>query len=131
MKVFTGGILAATTVLVAACAAQKVGTPEAAPTMILSELVVNTNLKAGVPYPASLRYRIEGKGDVIVTKSCFTWSGEGPYCFNVSDDRSAGEAKTRLRTNNPNSYTLLGYLKYTSNGYEKQTPAVGVSIIVK
>ena len=115
----------------AACAPTKVGTPEEAPTVSLTELVVSQQLRAGVPYPATLQYDIEGQGDISFREACFTWSGEGPYCFDVYDNRAANQVRASLRTGNPNEYLLAGFVRYYANGYERESNTVDAMINVR
>ena len=117
--------------LLAACVPTRVGTLEQAPTVALTDLVVNEYLTAGVPYPATLVYDINGSGEIIFTEACFTWTGEGPYCFDVTDNRAANQVRASLRTANPNIYVLAGFVRYSSNGYERESNAVDAVINVR
>ena len=117
--------------LLAACAPERVGTPEEAPTVTLNELRVAEYLTAGVRYPASLLYTINGAGDITFTEACYTWTGEGPYCFAVTDDRTAGSVRSSLRTGNPNVYVLAGFVRYYANGHPRESNTVDAVINVR
>ncbi len=93
---------------------------------------VPRELTAGEAYEATLPYRIEGEGSVVVTEGCFSWSGEGPYCFDqLNDDRDARELTQGLLTRNPDRYTLTAFVKYTANGSEKRSNVVEAPIDVQ
>ena len=120
--------------LLSACQASKIGTgpaADAAPTLTLSTLVVDKDLKAGVSHQVSMPYEVSGEGSIVVQQACFWWSGEGPYCFSAQDDTANKTVSVTLRTNNPNTYRLAGYVKYESNGWDKSTNTVSQIINVK
>jgi hypothetical protein len=77
----------------------------------LTELVVAEKLKAGVRYDVGLRFTRNAPADI--TRVCFRWSGEGPFCWDTfTVDESAGLIRTQAYTGNPNTYTLEGYVEY-------------------
>lgn len=115
-------------VLVSGCAASQSG-PSA--TLKLESLEVASTLKAGVPYNVSMPYEEIGEGSIAVAKGCFTWSGEGPYCFDVTDDFDAKIITAKLRTRNPNKYELGAYVEYVSGGQSKKSNTVSAPINVK
>lgn len=114
-----------------ACQTTQTGSAETAPTLILTTLEVDENLSATIPYAVSLPYQIVGEGTVTVRQACFTWSGEGPYCFNAQNDSDNKTITVRLHTNNPNTYVLAGFVEYVSNGWKKQSNTVSQIIDVK
>ncbi len=97
----------------------------------LTRLVVSDDLNDGVPYTVTMPYQTKGGNPYIARKACFTWSGEGPYCFSIRDDPNAKEFTTRLRTGNPGSYDLRGYVEYSVYGETKRSNTVGKLIIVR
>lgn len=84
-------------------------------------------LTAGVPYEVRLPYT--KSGNVKVDGGCFTWSGEGPYCFDVSVRTQTIRAK--LRTGNPNKYRLGAYVEYRSGGKKLKSNTVYAPIDVR
>lgn len=102
----------------------------AAATLSVTTMAVEENLKAGVPYTVRLGYEIAG-GQAKVKEGCFTWSGEGPYCFPVRVDEANKQAVIQLQTGNPNQYDLGGFLRYSSNGGDHESNAMTTSIDVR
>ncbi len=115
-------------VALGACAAPKAGLEKDAPLLRVTQLEVERELTADIPYAATLRYTVVGAGGkVSINQACFTWSGEGPYCFPVRTQH--GDATSTLRTRNPGVYYLKGFLEYTSNGYSKRSNVSAASRI--
>lgn len=119
--------------ILTACQTTKAGTGTAdtAPILTLTTLMVDENLKAGVPYKVSMPYEVSGEGPIVVQEACFRWSGEGPYCFKARDDTASKTVSATLHTNNPNTYRLAGFVKYESNGLDKSSNTVSQKINVK
>jgi hypothetical protein len=102
--------------------------PVKADEITVTGLTVGPNLKTSAGYPAVLSYTATGNPKIV--NACFLWSGEGPYCFGTRDDRKAGKATTKLRTRNPNQYTLEGYIQYLDNGNSRNSNRGFATIIV-
>lgn len=89
-------------------------------TLTVTDVAVETELKAGVPYPVSIGFGLVGDGNANIDEACFTWSGEGPYCF-APEALMDGKISVTLQTGNPNTYQLNAALKYTSGGEQHMT----------
>ena len=96
----------------------------------LTKLVVSDNLRDGIPYTVTMPYQTTGGNRFSVRKACFTWSGEGPYCFPVRDDPNVKEFSARLHTGSRGSYNLRGYVEYLVFGEKKRSNTVGTMIVV-
>ena len=94
-----------------------VSTAVAADKVALKSLQVKTNLRAGVPYAVTLPISVTG--NVRIINACFYWSWEGPYCFDVRHNRTRSQLELKLRTDNPNTYELKGYVQYNVGGRKK------------
>jgi len=94
-------------------------------------LTVKSDLQAGVPYPVAIEYNIDGAGQIGIQEACFTWNGEGPYCFPVTLDANRSQVIANLRTGNPNTYTLNGAIRYVVNGKSVLTNWTSVTINVR
>ena len=82
----------------------------------VEEIRVDRDLKAKVPYKVTISYTLQGDTPVKINQACFTWSGEGPYCFPVKLDTKKREASLMLHTGRPDTYSLSGALRYNSEG---------------
>lgn len=101
--------------------------PAFAGDLSVKSLQVASTLKAGKPYNVTLPY--SKSGSVKILRGCFFWSGEGPYCFPVSVRTKS--VRLKLRTGNPNKYTLSGYVEYLSDGNTKKSNRVSAKIDVR
>ncbi|MEM8685946.1 MAG: hypothetical protein AAGF81_01360 [Pseudomonadota bacterium] len=94
----------------------------------LQSLQVQSKLKAGKPYRVKVKY--SATGEVDLSKACFLWSGEGPFCFSGFSDEK-GVISLKLRTNNPGRYKLEGYIQYVGGGQFKNSNKVAKTIRVR
>ncbi|MEM6901429.1 MAG: hypothetical protein AAF583_16885 [Pseudomonadota bacterium] len=69
-------------------------------TLTVTDVTVETELKAGVPYPVSIGFGLVGDGNVNIDEACFTWNGEGPYRF-APETLVDGNINVTLQTGNP------------------------------
>lgn len=95
-------------------------------TLELTELIVDRDLTAGVPYDIDLRYTGDASS---VTDVCFLYSGDGPYCwtdFTVDGDAMLIDAEGY--TGKPHTWELSGYVTY---GDGKQSNHVSATIDVR
>ena len=96
----------------------------------LRNVKVNRNVKAGEPYKVDLFYAIDGSHPVEITKACFMWNNEGPYCFDANINSSNKTASLFLTTGNPKTYYLNGALEYKSGGETLMTNFYTNEIVV-
>ena len=94
----------------------------------LKALIVNSKIKAGSYYPVALSYEVSGEPYLV--NACYLWSGEGPYCFKVTNKKEDFKIVSRLRTKNPGKYKLEGFVKYKSGGQYKESNHVFATIEV-
>jgi len=97
----------------------------------LESFQVPDTLKAGKPYAVTLGYRIDGTEAVRITKACFTWSGEGPYCFSPTDSRAAATVTVRLKTGNAGTYLLAGFVRYSVGLGDYESNTLSSTIVVR
>ena len=116
--------------IISACIMALIGASGAAAgSLRLTTLNVDSQLRAHVPYWATMPYT--HKGTITITKACFRWSGEGPYCFGFDHNQAAKTVSVSLKTRNPNTYTLEGFVEYETDGKRVQSNKVRKKITVK
>jgi hypothetical protein len=82
------------------------------------------NIRVNVPFVANITFEADGRPEIRT--ACFDISGDGPYCFKVVDVDygSPGTIKVQIRTKNPGSRLLEGYVLYIRDGKIQPTNVV-------
>jgi len=88
------------------------------------------DLAANLQYPVDLSYETDGRPEI--TRACFSWSGDGPYCFKVKDvNYGSGTIRVDFRSNRrPGVYLLEGYVLYIKDGKTTRTNSVSTRVTV-
>jgi len=124
-------LLIAVLLAIAGCAGVQVeaDTPLKEGELRVRRLSVPPSAKAGEPYRAVFS-GIEKKGDgILIVAGCYTWHwdmgtrSDGPYCFGAQET-AEGAAWSDLRTGNPRTYEISGYLRYKVGDVEKKSNTV-------
>ena len=92
---------------------------------LLSVLVPEKErIKVNSPFVVDISFEADGKPEVRA--ACFTLSGDGPHCSSVTDVDygSPGTIRVQIRTKNPGSRLLEGYVLYLRDGKVQPTNAV-------
>jgi hypothetical protein len=86
------------------------------------------NIKVDFPFAVNLSFEADGKPEIRA--ACFTLSGDGPYCSKVVnvDYGSPGTIRVQIRTKNPGSRLLQGYVLYIRDGKIQSTNVVSAYI---
>ncbi len=113
-------------VFTAACATIPTG-PLAGGEMRVATLKVPQKVKAGEFYETVFE-GVQKEGMLTLKDACFHWDQEGPYCFPLRE--VDGKVVARLRTRNPRTYTLSGYVRYTHEGKARESNEVSVTLHV-
>jgi hypothetical protein len=81
-------------------------------------------------YPADISFEADGRPEI--KRACFSWSGQGPYCFKVKDvNYGSGMIKVDFRSpNSPGDYTLESYVLYIRDERTRSTNVVRTRIWV-
>jgi hypothetical protein len=81
-------------------------------------------IKVNVPFTVNISFEADGKPEVRA--ACFTLSGDGPHCSKVTyvDYGSPGTIQVQIRTKNPGSRLLEGYVLYLRDGKVQPTNVV-------
>ena len=92
---------------------------------LLSVLVPEKEkIKVNSPFVVNISFEADGKPEVKA--ACFTLSGDGPHCSGVTDVDygSPGTIRLQIRTKNPGSRLLEGYVLYLRDGKAQPTNVV-------
>lgn len=91
----------------------------------------------GEPILSNLTYAVkvffEADGKPEIKKACFYWSGDGPYCFRVTDVDFGppGTFRVWLRTNHSGFCKLECYVEYVRDGKSRSTNIVSSQITIR
>ncbi len=88
------------------------------------------DIRRNLQYPVDISFEADGRPEI--KRACFSWSGEGPYCFKVKDvNYGSGTIKVDFRSpNNPGNYTLESYVLYIRDERTRSTNVVRTHIWV-
>jgi len=81
--------------------------------------------------PFMVKIIFQAEGETKVQKACFYWSGDGPYCYRITDVRYGpqGTINVWLLTKNPGTYQLECFVQYARNGGTRPTNIVSTQLI--
>jgi len=85
-----------------------------------------------VNFPFVVNINFEADGNPEIRTACFSFSGDGPYCFKVTDVNygSPGTIKVQVRAKNSGSHALESYVYYIKDRKVQPTNVVGSQIRV-
>jgi len=92
---------------------------------LLSVLVPEKEkIKVNSPFVVDISFEADGKPEVRA--ACYTLSGDGPHCSGVTDVDygSPGTIRVQIRTKNPGSRLLEGYVLYLRDGKVQPTNVI-------
>lgn len=86
------------------------------------------SVKLNSPFHVIILFEAEGRPEIRA--ACFTLSGDGPHCSKVSDVDygSPGAVRLQIRTRNPGSRFLEGYVLYVRDGKVETSNVVSTYI---
>ena len=81
-------------------------------------------IKVNIPFVVNINFEADGEPEIRAT--CFYFSGDGPHCFKVMGVNygSPGTIQVQIRTKNPGSRLLEGYVLYIRDGKIQPTNVV-------
>ena len=88
------------------------------------------DIKVNFPFVVNINFESEGKPEIRT--ACFSFSGDGPYCYKVTDVNygSPGTIKVQVRAKNSGSHALESYVYYIKDGKVQPTNVVSRNIRV-
>ncbi len=87
-------------------------------------------IKLNFPFAVNINFEADGKPEIRT--ACFSFAGDGPYCYKVTDINygSPGTIKVQVRAKNSGSRALESYVWYFRDGKVQPTNVVGCQIRV-
>jgi hypothetical protein len=88
------------------------------------------DIRVNFPFVVNINFEADGKPEIRT--ACFSFSGDGPYCFKVTDINygSPGTIKVQVRAKNSGSHALESYAYYLRDGKVQPTNVVNCNIRV-
>ena len=88
------------------------------------------DISGNLQYPVDINFEADGRPEI--TRACFSWSGEGPYCFKVRDvNYGSGTIEVDFRSPyHTGHYTLESYVLYIRDERTRSTNVVRTQISV-
>jgi len=88
------------------------------------------DIKVNFPFVVNINFEADGRPEIRT--ACFSFSGNGPYCYKVTDVNygSPGTIKVQVRAKNSGSYALESYVYYIKDGKVQSTNVVNCNIRV-
>ena len=88
------------------------------------------DIRVNFPFVVNINFEADGKPEIRT--ACFSFSGDGPYCFKVTDVNygSPGTIKVQIRAKNSGSHALESYVYYIRDGKVQATNIVNCNIRV-
>lgn len=132
MKSILTTILVCATILSVFSCASAPTKPLAPGEMRLLRIQVPVREDVGVNLLFEVKVTFEAEGKPEIKRACFSWSGDGPYCFKVGDITygSPGSFSVWIRKDNLGPYLLECYAHYVLNKEMRTTNAVSTPITV-
>ena len=88
------------------------------------------DIKENFPFVVNINFEADGKPEIRT--ACFSFSGDGPYCYKVTDVDygSPGTIKVQVRAKKSGSYILESYVYYIKDRKVQPSNVVNCNIRV-
>jgi hypothetical protein len=94
------------------------------------QVVDRGDIKVNFPFVVNINFEADGKPEFRT--ACFSFSGDGPYCYKVMNVNygSPGTFKVQVSPKNTGLYALENYVYYIRDGKVQPTNIVNCNIRV-
>ena len=88
------------------------------------------SIKRNLPFLVNINFEADGKPEI--RRACFYWSGDGPYCFNVTDVEYGSPVTIRVepRAKPFGSQVLEVYVQYVRDGKTQPSKVISTPVFV-
>jgi hypothetical protein len=88
------------------------------------------DIRVNFPFVVDINFEADGKPEIRT--ACFYFSGDGPYCYKVTDVNygSPGTIKVQVRAKSSGSHALESFVYYIREGKAQTTNVVDTHIRV-
>src|SRR4030042_5527897 len=103
--------------LVSSCSTVSTGPLASGEVRLLSmQVPMKGDIKINFPFVVNIHFEADGKPEIRT--ACFSFSGDGPYCYKVSDISygSPGTIKVQVRAKTSGSHALESFVYYIKDG---------------
>jgi hypothetical protein len=86
------------------------------------------DIRVNFPFAVNINFEADGKPEI--RSACFSFSGDGPYCYKATDVDygSPGTIRVQVRAKNSGSHALESYVFYVRDGKTQPTNVVNSHI---
>jgi hypothetical protein len=130
-SIFVSVLMGGVTLLVFCCATVPSG-PLAPGEVKLIKMDVphEESIKRNLPFLVNINFEADGKPEI--RRACFYWSGDGPYCFKVTDVDYGppGTIRVEPRAKESGSYVLEAYVLYVRDGKTQPSKVISSRVLV-
>ena len=125
-KAFAAGVVL---FMICSCASVPVEPPAPGELRLLS-MSLPEPIRANIHHPVTVKF--EAGGDPEIKRACFYLSGDGPYCFKVTDVHYGppGSFTVMFRSTRRGSYQIECYAEYIRDGRTWPTKLISSQITV-
>jgi hypothetical protein len=98
--------------------------------LLSMQVPMKEDIKVNFPFMVNINFEADGKPEIRT--ACFSFSGDGPYCYKVMDVTygSHGTIKVQVRAKNTGLIALESYVYYIQDGKVQPTNIVNCNIRV-
>jgi hypothetical protein len=97
---------------------------------LLSMHAEREEIRLNFPFMVNINFEADGKPEIRA--ACFSFSGDGPYCFKITDVNygTPGTIKVNVRAKRSGSHALESYVFYVRDGKVQPTNVVNYNVRV-
>lgn len=126
---FIAGLVGGVSLFVSSCATTPTGSIAPGELRLLEmDIPHEVSIRRNLPFVVNISFEADGKPEI--RSACFNWSGDGPYCYKVSDVNYGppGTIKVEPLARASGLYALETYVLYIRDGKTQRTKVISTQI---